>query len=106
MESIDSWCIRVEMECRLPPGSPVVHNGGRFGRSTLDGLPTAGCALQGSDEGSLDSALNRALDAWYNDRPWFHSLAKRCMLQVRYFHRCCSRPHIALTGCGMASALL
>lgn len=37
---------------------------------------------QGTDEGALDFALNRALDAWYNDRAWFHSLAKRCMLQV------------------------
>ena len=39
-------------------------------------------ALQGTDEGSLDFGLNRALDAWYDDRHWFHSLAKRCMLQV------------------------
>ena len=38
---------------------------------------------QGTDEGSLDFGLNRALDAWYNDRAWFQSLAKRCMQQVR-----------------------
>ncbi len=38
--------------------------------------------MQGTDEGSLDFGLNRALDAWYDDRDWFHSLAKRCMLQV------------------------
>ena len=38
--------------------------------------------MQGADEGSLDFGLNRALDAWYNDRDWFNSLAKRCMLQV------------------------
>ena len=39
-------------------------------------------AMQGTDEGSLDFGLNRALDAWYNDRAWFQSLARRCMLQV------------------------
>jgi hypothetical protein len=39
--------------------------------------------LQGTDDGALDYALNRALDAYYNDRAWFHSLQKRVMLQVR-----------------------
>jgi starch synthase len=38
--------------------------------------------LQGIDGDALDYALNRALDAYYNDRQWFHSLQKRVMLQV------------------------
>jgi starch synthase len=38
-------------------------------------------ALQGIDGDALDYALNRALDAYYNDRQWFHSLQKRVMLQ-------------------------
>ena len=49
-------------------------------------IHTLWCTPQGSDEGALDFALNRVLDAWYNDRPWFHTLAKRCMLQVCYAH--------------------
>lgn len=32
------------------------------------------CCLQGIDEGGLDYALNRAIDAYYNDRQWFRSL--------------------------------
>lgn len=39
---------------------------------------------QGTDDGALDYALNRALDAYYNDRAWFHSLQKRVMLQVHF----------------------
>lgn len=39
--------------------------------------------MQGTDEGALDYALNRAIDAWYNDRAWFHGLQKRVMEQVR-----------------------
>lgn len=38
------------------------------------------CA-QGTDGGALDYALNRAIDAWYNDRAWFHSLQQRVMEQ-------------------------
>jgi starch synthase len=38
--------------------------------------------LQGTDDGALDYALNRALDAYYNDRAWWHSLQKRVMEQV------------------------
>ena len=30
--------------------------------------------MQGIDEGGLDYALNRAIDAYYNDRAWFRSL--------------------------------
>ncbi len=40
-------------------------------------------ALQGTDEGALDYALNRGIDAWYNDKKWFHGLQKRVMEQVR-----------------------
>jgi hypothetical protein len=36
---------------------------------------------QGTDAGALDYALNRAIDAWYNDRAWFHSLQRRVMEQ-------------------------
>lgn len=32
---------------------------------------------QGMDEGGLDYALNRAIDAYYNDRAWFRSLQVR-----------------------------
>ena len=32
---------------------------------------------QGTDSSALDYAMNRAIDAWYNDRPWFHSLQRR-----------------------------
>ena len=39
--------------------------------------------LQGTDPGSLDYAMNRAIDAWYNDRAWFHALQKRVMEQVK-----------------------
>ena len=38
-------------------------------------------AAQGTDESSLDYALNRALDAYYDDRTWFNGLAARIMLQ-------------------------
>ena len=37
--------------------------------------------VQGTDAGAMDYALNRALDAWYNDKPWFHSLQSRVMQQ-------------------------
>ena len=53
-------------------------------------------ALQGTDEGSLDFGLNRALDAWYNDRSWFNSLAKRCMLQVGSLHNATEMTHSEL----------
>lgn len=36
---------------------------------------------QGTDEGALDYALNRAIDAWYNDRQWFRGLQRRVMEQ-------------------------
>ena len=42
---------------------------------------TNGFAFDGADEGALDSALNRALDAYYNDRPWFRQLQARVMRQ-------------------------
>lgn len=39
------------------------------------------CFLQGMDEGGLDYALNRCIDAYYNDRAWFRSLQARIMRQ-------------------------
>lgn len=45
-------------------------------------LPTATCQTQGTDTDALDYALNRAIDAWYNDKPWFRSLQKRVMEQA------------------------
>ena len=46
-----------------------------------DGDMTNGFSFEGADEGSLDYALDRCLDAFYNDRAWFRSLQKRVMLQ-------------------------
>jgi starch synthase len=47
-----------------------------------DGLDaTNGFAFDGTDPGALDYALNRAIDAWYNNREWFHGLQKRVMEQ-------------------------
>uniref|UniRef100_A0A7R9VX43 starch synthase n=1 Tax=Chlamydomonas euryale TaxID=1486919 RepID=A0A7R9VX43_9CHLO len=42
---------------------------------------TNGFAFEGTDEGALDYALNRAIDAWYNDNGWFRGLQKRVMEQ-------------------------
>ena len=42
---------------------------------------TNGFSFEGTDEGALDYALNRALDAYYNDRSWFRSLQQRVMRQ-------------------------
>lgn len=42
---------------------------------------TNGFSFEGTDEGALDYALNRALDAYYNDRAWFHGLQARVMRQ-------------------------
>jgi starch synthase len=42
---------------------------------------TNGFAFEGMDEGGLDYALNRAIDAFYNDRQWFRSLQARVMRQ-------------------------
>jgi starch synthase len=46
-----------------------------------DGDMTNGFSFEGADEGSLDYALDRCLDAFYNDRAWFRSLQKCVMLQ-------------------------
>lgn len=40
--------------------------------------------MQGTDTDAMDYGLNRALDAYYNDRAWFHGLQKRVMEQVRW----------------------
>lgn len=41
--------------------------------------PTLNPTLQGADAGALDYALNRAIDAFYNDRAWFRGLQSRVM---------------------------
>jgi len=47
-----------------------------------DGLDaTNGFAFAGTDTDALDYALNRAIDAWYNDKAWFRSLQKKVMEQ-------------------------
>ncbi|CAG9465646.1 unnamed protein product [Pedinophyceae sp. YPF-701] len=47
-----------------------------------DGLDcTNGFAFDGTDPGALDYAMNRALDAYYNDQEWLRSLQKRVMEQ-------------------------
>jgi starch synthase len=38
-----------------------------------------GFAFEGADAGGLDYALNRAMDAYYNDRAWFRGLQGRVM---------------------------
>eukprot|EP00747_Dinoflagellata_sp_TGD_P118661 gnl/TRDRNA2_/TRDRNA2_172868_c6_seq16.p1 gnl/TRDRNA2_/TRDRNA2_172868_c6~~gnl/TRDRNA2_/TRDRNA2_172868_c6_seq16.p1 ORF type:complete len:848 (+),score=129.15 gnl/TRDRNA2_/TRDRNA2_172868_c6_seq16:20-2563(+) len=45
----------------------------------MDG--TNGFTFEGTDEGSLDYALNRAIDSWYDDRSWFHGLQGRVAAQ-------------------------
>jgi starch synthase len=40
---------------------------------------TNGFAFEGADAGGLDYALNRAVDAFYNDRAWFRGLQSRVM---------------------------
>ncbi|KAK3275240.1 starch synthase [Cymbomonas tetramitiformis] len=42
---------------------------------------TNGFSFEGADEGSLNYALDRCLDAFYNDRDWFHGLQRRVMEQ-------------------------
>lgn len=42
---------------------------------------TNGFSFEGTDEGALDYALNRAIDSFYNDREWFQNLQARCMEQ-------------------------
>lgn len=48
-------------------------------RDKLD--ETNGFAFEGTDPGALDYAINRAMDAYWNDRPWIRSLQKRVMQQ-------------------------
>jgi len=42
---------------------------------------TNGFNFEGTDEGALDWALNRALDTFYNDKEWVRGLQKRVMEQ-------------------------
>ncbi|GBG67829.1 hypothetical protein CBR_g950 [Chara braunii] len=50
-------------------------------RAQHEGLEPNGFSFEGTDAGGLDYALNRALSAWYEDRPWFQSLSRRVMEQ-------------------------
>ena len=52
----------------------------------LLGMDTNGYTFESTDGGGLDYALNRALATWYNDRAYWHTLAKRVMGQVRGSH--------------------
>lgn len=38
-----------------------------------------GFNFEGTDEGALDYALNRAISTWYNDRAFFDQLTVDCM---------------------------
>jgi glycogen synthase len=40
------------------------------------------------DEDGLDYALNRAIDAFYNDKQWFRGLQSRVMKQDWSWNRC------------------
>jgi len=42
---------------------------------------TNGFSFEGTDPDALDYALNRAIDAWYNDPEWIRSLQQRVMTQ-------------------------
>ncbi|KAL6763691.1 hypothetical protein V8C86DRAFT_192634 [Haematococcus lacustris] len=56
-----------------------MHGSSDFQRDNLDA--TNGFAFEGTDTTALDYALNRAIDAWYNDRAWFVGLQRRVMEQ-------------------------
>lgn len=56
-----------------------LHGSSDWKRDSLD--DTNGFAFDGTDPGALDYALNRALDSYWNDRPWFRSLQARVMKQ-------------------------
>ncbi|KAI7836090.1 hypothetical protein COHA_010018 [Chlorella ohadii] len=59
---------------------PVVRQtGGLKDTGVLTAL--AAQSRLGTDDGAMDYGLNRALDAYYNDRKWFHGLQKRVMEQ-------------------------
>ncbi len=45
------------------------------------GLATNGYSFESTDPAGLDYALNRALSAWYSDRPWWEALVGRVMQQ-------------------------
>lgn len=63
------FCLCFIMNCMSPYTSPAA------------GLETNGFSFEGTDPAGLDYALNRALSAWYSDRPWWNNLASRVMHQ-------------------------
>ena len=56
-----------------------IHGSDDYTMKGMDG--TNGFSFEGTDENSLDYALNRAIDCWYNDRAFFHKLQERVMGQ-------------------------
>jgi starch synthase len=60
-------------------GAWEIHGSDDYTRPGMDG--TNGFSFEGTDESSLDYALNRAMDCWYNERELFHELQERVMGQ-------------------------
>lgn len=73
-------CRQPNIASTQPASRPAGQTDGWQSQPVTGQLSAPHC-LQGTDEGALDYALNRALDAWHNDRPWFRSLQRRVMLQ-------------------------
>ncbi|KAK2076899.1 hypothetical protein QBZ16_005127 [Prototheca wickerhamii] len=48
-------------------------------RAAAEGMAVNGFSFEGTDAPGIDYALNRALDAWQNERAWFYELAQRDM---------------------------
>ena len=63
----------------LLPSSAQIHGSDDHTKAGMDG--TNGFSFEGTDEGSLDYALNRAIDCWYNDIAFFRQLQSRNMTQ-------------------------
>ena len=61
------------------PSSAQIHGSDDHTKAGMDG--TNGFSFEGTDEGSLDYALNRAIDCWYNDIAFFRQLQSRNMTQ-------------------------
>ncbi|GLI61875.1 hypothetical protein VaNZ11_004385 [Volvox africanus] len=50
-------------------------------RARVQGMETNGFSFEGTDFAGMDYALNRALSCWYSDKPLWHSLRRRAMMQ-------------------------
>jgi len=60
-------------------GAWELEGSSNYERDNLD--VTNGFAFEGTDGGALDYALNRAMDAFWNDRDWIRALQERVMRQ-------------------------